>query len=221
MCNEIFCTDLDGTLIKGDITDGSKYFIGITEYLYSIGQVNSLKYPTYSDYAKEYFIRLDLYNTSAFTMPYEVYEKSQDPYIAEYWESTIKNFFVDYTFNYLKNKLDTYKQVWIVSASPLIYIKPIIKYLPVTKIVAVEPNKIITYGPGKVQRVQELTDMNLYGIGGYTADSWNNDSNLFTTLRNYNPLAELQWINHGQLKRTSDTYNNLRLYYINNIDAYQ
>jgi len=156
MCNEIFCTDNDGTLVKGDVTEGSKYFIGIPEYLYSIGQVHSVKYPTYANYAKEYFTRINLNDTGALALPYEIYDESQDPYIAEYWETTIQHFFVEYTYNYLKNKLNKYKQVWIVSASPLVYLKPIIKYLPVTRIVAVEPNKIITYGPGKVQRLQEF-----------------------------------------------------------------
>jgi hypothetical protein len=207
-------------LIKGNCTEGSLYYIGIPEYLYSIGQVKSAKYPTYADYAKEYFTRADLNDTGAYVLPYEIYDKSQDPYIAEYWE-TISKFFVDYTFNYLKNQLDKGCQVWIVSASPAVYIKPIVKYLPVTKIVAIELGKIISYGPGKLQRVQALTDARLTGVVSYTGDSWNNDGLLLTALRNYNPVAELQYINHGQVKPTSDTYENLQLYHINRIDAYQ
>ena len=45
-CSKIFCSDLDGTLVKGDITEGSIYYKGIVEHLYSLGLVNSIKYPT-------------------------------------------------------------------------------------------------------------------------------------------------------------------------------
>ena len=160
-------------------------------------------------------------DTGAYALPYEIYDKSQDPFIEEYWESTIKNFFVQYTFDYLQNQLNNGCKVWIVSASPSVYIKPIYKYLQVSKIVGVQPGKIISYGPGKLQRVQVLTDPLLTGVQGYIGDSWNNDGLLLTTLRNNNPVAELQFINHGQVKPTSDTFKNLQLYYINKIDAYQ
>lgn len=218
--NNIFCSDLDGTLIKGDITEGHpSYFIGITQYLYSQGKVQSSTYPTYEKYSEVYFKRLNQNDIAAFLMPYEIYNTDQDLYIYKYWEDKIQHYFVEYTKRYLQKKLDDGKQVWIVSASPLIYIKPIVKYLAVTKIVAIEPNEVITYGPGKVKRVRKLTDALLTNVGGYTADSWNNDSNLFTTLRNVNSSAELQWIDHDR-STTNDVYKNLRLYNITSINDY-
>lgn len=219
--NNIFCSDLDGTLMKGDITEGHpSYFMGITQYLYSIpGLIKSTTYPTYEKYSDVYFKRLEQNDIGAFLMPCEIYNPDQDEHISKHWEDTIQRYFVNYTKRYLQQKLDEGKQVWIVSASPLIYIKPIVKYLAVSKIVAIELDKVITYGPGKVKRVRELTDSVLTNIGGYTADSWNNDSNLFTTLRNVNPCAELQWINHYR-STTNDLYKNLSLFNIANIIDY-
>ena len=222
MCKtSIYCSDLDGTIIKGDCTEGSPYYTGITEYLYSIGQVKSAKYPTYADYAKVYFARIELEDTGVYALPYEIYDKSQDPYIEEYWETVISKYFVQYTFDFLQNQLNNGCQVWIVSASPTVYIKPILKYLKVNKIVAIEPNKIITYAIGKVKRVQELTDVNLKGVVSYTGDSWNNDGLIMAYLRNKKPDSYVQFISHGQVKPTSDTFENLKLYGINQVDAYQ
>lgn len=104
-CSKIFCSDLDGTLVKGDITEGSIYYKGIAEHLYSLGLVNSIKYPTYADYSIEYFRRVELEDTGAYVMPYEIYDSNtQDNAIAQYWKSTISKFFVNYTKNCLKKK---------------------------------------------------------------------------------------------------------------------
>ena len=101
--NNIFCSDLDGTLVKGDVTEGSIYYKGIAEHLYSLGLVNSIKYPTYADYSLEYFRRIEFEDTGALLMPYEIYDSNtQDNAIAQYWKSTISKFFVNYTKNYLK-----------------------------------------------------------------------------------------------------------------------
>ena len=211
--NKIFCSDLDGTLIKGDCTEGSVYYKGIPEYLYSLGLVNSKKYPTYSDYSKEYFRRVDLEDTGAYVMPYEIYDsKTQDEAIAQYWKDTISNFFVDYTKNYLEKKAKKGYKIWIVSASPSVYITPIVNYMNIDKIVAIEPSKIISYGPGKMKRVQALTNKQLTGVAGYIGDSWNNDGLIMTTLRNYNKYASLQSIN--------DVLLNLERYNIQRVDAY-
>jgi hypothetical protein len=97
--NNIFCCDLDGTLIKGDITEGNKfYFPGITEYLYSQGQVQSTTYPTFEKYSEIYFKRINMNDISAFLMPYEIYNTDQDPFIYKYWEDKIQYYFVDYIF---------------------------------------------------------------------------------------------------------------------------
>ena len=217
--NIIYCSDLDGTLIKGDCTEGSAYYMGIPEYLYSIGLVISVKYPTYLDYSTEYFRRVDLEDTGAYAMPYEIYDPTtQDPAIIDYWASTISNFFVDYTKDYLEKKASKGNKVWIVSASPLVYIAPILNYMDIDRIVAIEPTKMISYGPGKMKRVQELTNKQLTGIAGYIGDSWNNDGLIMTTLRNYNECASVQYIYHNQT--INDVMLNLERYDIKRIDAY-
>ena len=100
-CSKIFCSDLDGTLVKGDITEGSIYYKGIVEHLYSLGLVNSIKYPTYADYSLVYFRRVELEDTGAYVMPYEIYDSNtQDNAIAQYWKNTISKFFVNYTSCY-------------------------------------------------------------------------------------------------------------------------
>ena len=217
----ILCSDLDGTLIKGDITEGSSYFSGIVEHLYSIGQVVSTKYPTYVEYKDEYFKRVDKYDTGAYAMPYEIYNPSQDPYISQYWETTISKFFVKYTKKYLKDKNKRSYKIWIVSASPRVYIEPIKKYLNVDRILAVEPEETteaITYAAGKLKRLQENTDNKLTGIAGYIGDSWNNDGVVMQYLKNVNINSDVQFIHHGQT--TPNDYKNLKKYGILKIDAY-
>lgn len=218
-CSKIFCSDLDGTLVKGDITEGSIYYKGIAEHLYSLGLVNSIKYPTYADYSIEYFRRVELEDTGAYVMPYEIYDSNtQDNAIAQYWKSTISKFFVNYTKNCLKKKAKKGYKIWIVSASPLIYIAPIVNYLTIDKIVAIEPSKIISYGPGKVKRIEALTNKQLNGVSGYIGDSWNNDGLIMSTLRNYNKCAVIQYIYHNQT--LNDVILNLKRYNIKKVNAY-
>jgi hypothetical protein len=218
---KILCTDLDGTLVKGDITEGSKYFPGIVEYLYSIGQIKSEKYPTFEIYSKEYYRRVDRYDTGGYCQPYEIYDPSQDPYIEQYWESTIKNFFVKYTKDYLQSKINNGYKIWIVSASPRVYIEPIRKYLKVDKILAMAPEnspQVITYAAGKVKIVQQNTDKLLTNVVGYIGDSWNNDGTIMQTLRNLKIDSDVQYIFHGQTS-TNDNENILR-YGIKKVYAY-
>ena len=173
--------------------------MGIPEYLYKEGIVESKKYPTYNDYSTEYFRRVDLEDTGAYAMPYEIYDSAtQDKAIAQYWKDTISKFFVNYSKNYLEKKAKKGNKIWIVQASPSVYIAPIVNYMTIDKIVAIEPGKIISYGPGKMKRVQDLTNKQLTGIAGYLGDSWNNDGLIMTTLRNYNTCASIQYIYHNQ-----------------------
>ena len=209
---KILCSDCDGVLVKGDITEGSKYFPGIVEYLYSIGQVKSEKYPTFKDYNDEYFRKIDRYDTSGFCLPYEIYDPSQDPYIEEYWETTIQKYFVKYTIDYLQSKINDGYKVWVVSASPTVFIKPIRKYLKVDKILAIAPEnspQVITYAMGKFKIVQENSDSNLTNVVGYIGDSWNNDGIIMQRLRNLKTDADLQFLMHGQTS-TNDNENLLR-----------
>jgi hypothetical protein len=209
---KILCSDCDGVLVKGDITEGSKYYPGIVEYLYSIGQVKSEKYPTFKDYNDEYFRKIDRYDTSGFCLPYEIYNPSQDPYIEEYWETTIKNYFVKYTIDYLQSKINDGYKIWIVSASPTVFIEPIRKYLKVDKILAIAPEnspQVITYAMGKFKIVQQNTDTNLTNVVGYIGDSWNNDGIIMQRLRNLKTDADLQFLMHGQTS-TNDNENLLR-----------
>jgi len=217
----IICSDLDGTLVKGDITEGSSYFPGIVEYLYSIGKVNSLIFPTYDIYKKEYFRRIDRYDTGGFCQPYDIYDKSQDPYIAEYWEKTIQNYFVPYTKNYLDEKAKNGYKVWIVSASPSVFIEPIKKYMKIDKILAVAPassSQVITYAVGKVKILQQNTDKLLTNVSGYIGDTWNGDGAIMSYLKNIRPSTDVQYINHGQM--SYDTNDNLLKYNILKVDAY-
>jgi hypothetical protein len=217
----IICSDLDGTIIKGDITEGSSYFPGIVEYLYSIGKVNSLIFPTFDIYQAEYFRRIDRYDTGGFCQPYDIYDKSQDPYIAEYWETTIQNYFVPYTKNYLDEKAKNGYKVWVVSASPSVFIEPIKNYMNIDKILAVAPassSQVITYAAGKVDIVKENTDNLMTNVSGYIGDSWNNDGAIMSFLKNIRPTSDVQYINHGQM--SYDTNDNLLKYNILKVDAY-
>jgi len=217
----IICSDLDGTIIKGDITEGSSYFPGIVEYLYSIGKVNSLIFPTFDIYQAEYFRRIDRYDTGGFCQPYDIYDKSQDPYIAEYWENTIQNYFVPYTKNYLDEKAKNGYKVWVVSASPSVFIEPIKNYMNIDKILAVAPassSQVITYAGGKVDIVKENTDNLMTNVSGYIGDSWNNDGAIMSFLKNIRPTSDVQYINHGQM--SYDTNDNLLKYNILKVDAY-
>ena len=99
-------------------------------------------------------------------MPYEIYDSNtQDNAIAQYWKNTLSKFFVNYTKNCLIKKAKKGYKIWIVSASPLIYIAPIVNYLPIDKIVAIEPSKIISYGPGKVKRIAQRGAFSLHSRG--------------------------------------------------------
>ncbi len=90
--------------------------------------------------------------------------------------------------------------------------------MDIDRIVAIEPTKMISYGPGKMKRVQELTNKQLTGIAGYIGDSWNNDGLIMTTLRNYNECASVQYIYHNHT--INDVMLNLERYDIKRIDAY-
>lgn len=215
----IFCSDLDGTLVKGDITEGATYYKGISEHLYELGLAKTDKYKTYYEYSNEYFRRWNKYDTGCLAMPYEIYDDSKDAEtkqaIIDYWESTLKNYFVKETTNLLKEKSNEGNKIWIVSGSPRIYIEPIMSYLPfIEKIVAVESNNTsyaITYGNGKVPRIKNANGGNLSGIVGYMGDTWNNDGPPLSAIKNYNNFANVIFVDHLSSLAT-DTVQNLNLY---------
>lgn len=214
----VFCSDLDGTVVKGDITEGG-YFKGIPEHLYDLGLAKTDKYATYADYSAEYFRRWDKYDTGSLEMPYEIYDDSKDAEtkqaISDYWESTIKNYFVTGTKNILQAKADAGNKIWIVSGSPRMYIEPITTYLPfIEKIVAVESDSssyAVTYGPGKVKRIKKANNDSLKGIVGYIGDTWNNDGSPLTAIKNYNKLADVIFVDH-LADLSTDTIRNLKVY---------
>jgi phosphoserine phosphatase len=223
LVDNIYCSDLDGTLIKGDITEGGENFMGVPEFMYEyhydlIPASGLALYPTYADYSKEYYRRADAYDTGAYLMPSLIYQPSQDEVIAEYWESTISKYFVDYTKNYLTKKAGQGCNVWLVTGSSLPYVSPCANYIDIDRIVAVEPDKIISYGPGKIERMQELTNEQLTGVAGYIGDTWNNDGPIMTTIRNYNKCASLKYIYHNQ--EINDVMANLKKYNIKRVNAY-
>jgi len=214
----IFCSDLDGTLVKGDITEGG-YFKGMTEHLYDLGLSKTDKYPTYNDYATEYFRRWDKYDIGALEMPYDVYDDTKDTEtkqaISDYWESTIQNYFVTDTKNLLQAKADAGNKLWIVSGSPRMYIEPITKYLPfIEKIIAAESNTssyTITYGPGKITRIKQANNNSLSGIVGYVGDTWKNDGPPMSAIKNYNSFADVIFVDHFE-SLSYDTIQNLKIY---------
>ena len=223
----IFCSDLDGTLVKGDVTEGSIYFKGITEHLYDLHLAKTDKYQTYHDYSTEYFRRWDKFDTSCLAMPYEVYDYSRDvetkQAIADYWVSTIQHNFVIDTKNLLQAKANAGNNIWIVSASPRIYIEPIITILPfIQKIVAVEPDEsshVISYGAGKVTRLKKANNNSLNGVVGFTGDTWNGDGPLMSAIKNFYSLADVKFIDHfGSL--STDTIQNLSAYNIHRLKTF-
>ena len=183
---KIFCVDLDKTLLSIDITEGTCDFVGIVEHLYNLNIIDSVKYPTFNSYANDYYNRIDLNDTSAYVMPYLIYNENQNKYIYKYWETTIQYFFNENIYSLIQQKIKKGYKIWIVSASPYVYIEPILKYIDIDKIVAVEPNQIISFGIGKVNRLIELTDKKLCNIHGFVGNSWNNDGDLMTYLKNLN-----------------------------------
>lgn len=194
-CKEkIYCSDLDETLLTIDITEGLGNFIGIVEYLYSLNLVDSELYPNYKIFNEEYNKRILLNDNTAYVMPYYIYKEEQDFYIEKYWSETIIKFFNKDVFEFLNDKNKCGYKIWIVSASPLIYIKPLKKYMNINKIIAIEPNKIINYGIGKVNRVEELNPK-LKNIKGFIGNSWNNDGSLMMKLKNISNCNDVRFVN--------------------------
>jgi phosphoserine phosphatase len=215
----IFCSDFDGTLIKGIITEGSSYYKGISEHLYELGLAKTDKYKTYHEYSSEYFRRWDKNDSGSLAMPYEIYDDSKDAEtkqaIIDYWESTLKNYFVKETTDLLKKKSNEGNKIWIVSGSPRIYIEPITRYLPfIEKIVAVESDNTsyaITYSAGKASRIKNANGGNFSGIVGYIGDSWNNDGPPLSAIKNYNKFADVIFVDHFS-SLAIDTIQNLKLH---------
>lgn len=130
-------------------------------------------------------------------MPYEIYNKNQYIYIENYWKNEIIKYFRENVTSYLNKLINKGDVIWIVSASPLIYILPILKYIKIDKIIAVEPNKIINYGIGKVERVEEFSGKNLNNIHGYVGDSWNGDGQMMMKLKNLHPKTVVKFVDDG------------------------
>jgi len=130
-------------------------------------------------------------------MPYDIYDKYQDKYIEEYWNLTIKKYFRINVVSFLNEYVEKGYKIWIVSASPLIYVKPILEFMKIDKIISIEPNKIINYAIGKVYRVEEFVGENLDNIYGYIGDSFNNDGQLMMKLKNLHPKTLVKYVYTG------------------------
>jgi len=214
-----YMSDFDGTLMKGYIDGVSPYHESVSQYLYSIGMVNSTIYPTWEVYSSVQNTKLANNDTTAFLMAFEIYNSNQDPYIEQYWESTLQNYFVDYTRILLMSyNLQGY-QVCIISGSPYIYTKYLTTYLPVQNIVGPIPNGLITYAVGKVTYAKQYVGKYLTSLAGYVGDTWGNDGPLLSAAKNYYDNSDCQFILHGQ-QNGNDTTTNLTLYNIKQIYAY-
>ena len=178
----VFVFDVDGTLVKGDVTEGSVYFTGIVEHLYDLGLVTSLDYPTYNSWLTEYERRLDLADSTAFLLPLAIYNAAtMDSVIQEYWESTISKHFIPNSLKLLREQSKRGDEIWIASASPAVFVAPIQTYLPtITNVIAIEMDQPISYGSGKFERV--LNELNAAGktLTGFVGDSWFNDGFLLS-----------------------------------------
>lgn len=215
----VYAFDLDGTLVKGDIVEGSQYYIGLIELFYSIpGLVTSTEYPTYDAWRAKYDELVALNNSYAYVFPLDIYvPETMYPYVVEYWKTTISKFFVKYTLKRLKQQAK-HGQVWIVSASPLAFMTPILDYVPqISKIVAIERDKTISYGVGKLTRIaQEIGDLKY--LRAATIDSWYNDGPMAAYICNNRSCPDVVYIEHGQ---TSDNNKkNLARYPIEIVHAY-
>lgn len=178
-CN-IFCTEVNNVLIKGNLIEGCHYFTGIPEYLYLKGLVSSTSYPTYESWKREYDKLKVNNNTSAYLLALEIYNVNQDKPITDYWLNTISKYFIDYTKQKLFYLSTTY-DIWIVSNMPTVYLNPIKDYLSINKILGVEYNRIIPYGEGKISRI--ISNTNIKKIYGYIGHEWNNDGPLLSYIR--------------------------------------
>jgi len=193
-CKEkIYCSDLDETLLTIDITEGYGNFIGIVEYLYNLNLVDSILYPNYNIFNEEYKKKILLNDRTSYLMPYAIYNEKQDYYINNYWSETIIKFFNKNVLEFLNNKIKCGYKLWIVSASPLIYILPLKKYINIDEIIGIEPKKIINYGVGKVNRVEELNPK-LKNIKGFIGNSWNNDGPLMMRLKNISNCNDVRFV---------------------------
>jgi len=191
---KIICSDLDKTILNVDITEGTKNFKSIIEYLYDRNLVKSTIYPTYKDFRNEYNKRILLNNSTAYILPYDIYNKSQDEYIKKYWNYEIIKHFNKNVLNLLNDKIKNGFKLWIISASPLVFINPLSKYIEIDKIIAIEPNKIINYGEGKIKRLEKYVGKNLNNVYGFIGDSWSNDGPLMMKLKNLNENSFVKFI---------------------------
>lgn len=217
--NCVFAFDLDGTLVKGDIVEGSKYYIGLIEYFYSIpGLVTSSEYPTYDLWRQQYDLLVSLNNTYAYVFPLDIYNhETMYPYIEKYWQSTISHFFVGYTKKRLI-KQSKCGEAWIISASPLVFILPILKYIPqISKILAIERDKTISYGVGKLERISQEIDLKY--LKAYTGDSWNNDGPSMAYICNWRSCPDVVYIEHDQT--SPNNLKNIKRYPIRIIRGYE
>jgi len=215
-----FLYDFDNCIMKGDITEGfPNNYIGIPEYLYAIGKANTSIYKTFQDYNETYYLQEKKFNTDAYTFPLSITDENSSIYINEYWESTLKNY-INQKVKKLIERQSKYGEIWIITASPTLFVKPIQKYIPeIVNVVGIDKDEIISYSQGKLSRI--LSILSPEQIGGFTGETWINDGPLLSYLRNYNKCNDkLRFINHGQIDK--NTKKNLMLYNIRiiNTDLY-
>jgi hypothetical protein len=207
---KVYCTELNNTLIKGNIVEGCKYYMGIPEYLYSIDAVSSTDYPTYDAWRSQYDYLMSINDNNAYLLPLEIYDSSQDTHIIDYWLNVLSKYFIDYT----KQKIfyqSVSGQIWIISTAPTVYINPIINYSPISKILGVDTDNIITSGVGKVNRLLENTSISR--VVGYIGTDWNIDGPIMSYLRNNNRCkVDLLYVCH--IDTTNNDKTNIYVYAI-------
>jgi hypothetical protein len=224
---KIFGSDFDDCILKGDVADGSKDFIGVIEYLYSktgldvpeeLRMIPSASYPTFEAFNEVYLPELALNNTNGYLIPLEAFQGQDEKvrYWAEkHWQDTLQYYLIPEIVALLKKKSRCY-DIYIISGSPTIYIEPVQNYLPFkVTVLSVELDKIITTQIGKVTRLKKVSP--LTNVAGYIGETWKNDGPLLATLANENGSQNLYFVCHNDAQCDKNAQLNICRYGITKI----
>ena len=221
----IFGTDLDGCLLKGDVSDGSNNFVGMIEFLYSktgldtpenLRMVPSPLYPTLEVFLSVYSAQLARNNTNGFLLPLDAFQDQNEKvtyWAKQQWKDAFQ-YYLNAPIVDLLKKYSLYNDIYIISGSPSIYIQPVQDYLPFpVNILSVEQGEIITTQIGKTNRLRTI-DPTLKQVTGYIGETWGNDGPLLSTLANTNGCQNLYFVCHNDVQCDKNARLNLCRYRI-------
>jgi len=227
--SKIFGSDFDDCILKGDVADGSKDFIGMIEYLYSktgpeipeeIRMIPSPAYPTFEAFNEVYLPELALNNTNGYLIPLQAFQNQDGKvrYWAEkHWKDTLQYYLIPEIVALLDQKSKCCdNDIYIISGSPTIYIEPVQNYLPFkVTVLSVEEGKIITTQIGKTNRLKKVVP--LTQVAGYIGETWKNDGPLLSALANTNGSQNLYFVCHNDVQCDQNAKLNIYRYGITKI----